>query len=93
MEVHDWSTRPNSTAIFPSRPQLTDEQRDEIRRYLYSAGVDVDIFASPRLPEIARQSRYAAVAIYAAIKYTLRNEMRLTRTFAQWSRDQGLPWT
>lgn len=93
----EWSTKPESTLIFPERiRRFTEEEQEFIERALRHVGIDkavIDgIFTSPRLPEILKTDRGIALAVYAAIKEATKGRYHLTRTFRQWSREVGLPW-
>lgn len=93
----DWSTVPESTLIFPGRiTRFTDEEQEFIERALRHVGMEKamidDIFTSPQLPQILKDDRGVALAVYAAIKEATKGRYHLTRTFRQWSREVGLPW-
>jgi hypothetical protein len=93
----DWSTKPESTLIFPGRiTKLLPEEREFIEKALRHVGIDQNtidsIFSSPHLPDVCKTNRGVALAVYAAIKEATKGRYHLTRTFRQWSREVGLPW-
>ena len=92
----DWSTKPSSPFIFPERVKLEPHQIEFIHKALRTVGIDQSVidklFSGPRLPDELRHERFLAVAVYAAIKEATKGTYKLTRTFKQWSRDNGLPW-
>jgi hypothetical protein len=78
----------------PSRPRLTDEQKDEVCRSLRSVGIVDDPFTMDPIKRLSwlSGSKFVAQAVYAAIKHATAGSLTLTDSFTVWSRELGLPW-
>lgn len=84
----EWRT----SAHGPVRIQLDDEQREQVKRHLWSVGVPVDPFKTPELPLVFRTNKFAGLALYAAIKEVTKGLYRIWPTSAEWARQIGASW-
>lgn len=74
----------------PKPIELTEEQKDDIRRNLRSIGLVFDPFASPALPKELQDDRFAAAAMFSALLQATKHTHKITMSFSQWCRSVGL---
>jgi hypothetical protein len=80
--------------VLPQHTRLTSEQQEEVVQFLWRVGIPKDPF---HMDPVARlrflsETKFAAIATYAAIKHVMAGQVELIQTFPEWSRSLGLPW-